>query len=409
MPIKQIATRIVTTLQNEGHIAYFAGGWVRDQLLKHPSDDIDIATSASVEEIQSLFSKTIPVGVSFGIIIVVEEQYQFEVATFRKESEYIDGRRPSRIERATAQEDAMRRDFTINGMFFDPVKEELLDFVKGEEDLKKKILRAIGNPQDRFHEDKLRMIRAVRYTTRFQLTIDEGTKQAILEQAHTLFPSVAIERIWQEFQKMASFAHFGTCVEMLYELGLLEEIFPKIKSLPSAEIKKRLEPFFSFPKHLPLIIEILHLFPDDSLEEHLALCDTLKLSSQEKNSVRFFHQAQPLLNQTPTQQENIELWKWAHFYAHPESDILLKLWKAPQAFHQQNQHRLSSHILRLKMKTPLVKAEDLIRHNIAPGPSMGDLLREAEKISITYLLEDKHDVLERLKHTSIWDKAPRSE
>jgi len=201
----QIAIKIVEKLQNSGHIAYFSGGWIRDFLLKVPSDDIDIATSASVEEVRDLFSKTIPVGIAFGIIIVVEEGHTFEVATFRKEKEYTDGRRPTHIEPASPEEDSLRRDFTINGMFFDPIQDKLLDFVEGQKDLEKGVIRAIGDPHQRFLEDRLRMIRAVRYSNRFNFPIDCDTTQAILSHAASLFPSVAIERVWQEFQKMAKF------------------------------------------------------------------------------------------------------------------------------------------------------------------------------------------------------------
>src|SRR5690348_7960761 len=130
MPTTSIATKVVKRLANAGHIAYFAGGWVRDFLMKQPSDDIDIATSASIDQTCSLFPKTIPVGVAFGIVIVVEEGHQFEVATFRKDRGYIDGRRPTGIDPATPKEDAQRRDFTINGMFFDPLEEKIYDFVE---------------------------------------------------------------------------------------------------------------------------------------------------------------------------------------------------------------------------------------------------------------------------------------
>src|ERR1700721_2344911 len=129
MPARPAATEVVKKLVDAGFIAYFAGGWVRDFLMKHPSDDIDIATSASVEEIQALFPKTIPVGVAFGIVIVVEEGHHFEVATFRRESGYLDGRRPTAIEPAPPEEDAKRRDFTINGMFWDPLSKTLYDYV----------------------------------------------------------------------------------------------------------------------------------------------------------------------------------------------------------------------------------------------------------------------------------------
>lgn len=188
MPTRAFATSVVKRLVDAGHIAYFAGGWVRDFLMKHPSDDIDIATSASVEQIQSLFPKTIPVGIAFGIVIVVEQGHQFEVATFRKESGYLDGRRPTNIEPASPEEDSQRRDFTINGMFWDPLQEKLYDYVEGQTDLKKGIIRAIGDPHQRFLEDRLRMIRAARYATRFHFPIEIETRQAILAHPRVFFP-----------------------------------------------------------------------------------------------------------------------------------------------------------------------------------------------------------------------------
>ena len=170
----QIATSIVKKLQDAGYLAYFAGGWVRDFILKKPSDDIDIATSASVDEVQRLFPKTIPVGVAFGIVIVVQDNHQFEVATFRKDRGYVDGRRPVGIDPASPEEDAQRRDFTINGMFYDPIQDKIFDYVDGMKDLKKGIIRAIGDPNARFLEDRLRMMRAVRYSTRFDFPIRVG-------------------------------------------------------------------------------------------------------------------------------------------------------------------------------------------------------------------------------------------
>src|SRR5690349_1426398 len=127
MSSRQIASSIVKRLQEAGYVAYFAGGWVRDFILQTPSDDIDIATSATVEDVQRLFPKTIPVGVAFGIVIVVQDGHQFEIASFRKDRGYVDGRRPTGIDLATPEEDAQRRDFTINGMFYDPIQDKIFD------------------------------------------------------------------------------------------------------------------------------------------------------------------------------------------------------------------------------------------------------------------------------------------
>ena len=294
MPARDAATRVVKKLVNAGFTAYFAGGWVRDFLLKRPSDDIDIATSASVEEIQALFPKTIPVGVAFGIVIVVQDHFQFEVATFRKERGYVDGRRPTSIEKATAEEDAQRRDFTINGMFYDPMTEMLLDFVDGEKDLRKGIIRAIGSPHERFSEDRLRMMRAVRYSTRFDFPIEAETLKAIAAHAHSLLPAVAMERVWQEFKKMSQFAHFDKGLVILHQLGLLSTIFPSLASVSTEEIEKRTLPIDSFPKDTPAIAELLELFPAQSLQQDLELCDYLKLSNQEREIVTFLHRTRSL-------------------------------------------------------------------------------------------------------------------
>jgi poly(A) polymerase len=328
MPTRQIATAVVKTLRDAGHTAYFAGGWVRDFLMQHPSDDIDIATSASVTQIQALFPKTIPVGVAFGIVIVVQDQHQFEVATFRKDRGYIDGRRPSSIEPATPEEDAQRRDFTINGMFYDPLENLLIDYIEGQKDLKKGIIRAIGNPHERFLEDRLRMMRAVRYSSRFNFPIESETLQAILAHSESLLPSVAMERVWQEFKKMSQFSHFDTGLVTLHRLNLLPTIFPDLKGVSVEEIQQRTCAIEHFPKGAPPIAELLELFPGVSLEKLLALCDYLKLSKKEREFVAFLHHAKSLLNMPEEWLNKLEKIEWAHFYAHPACTICLEIFAA---------------------------------------------------------------------------------
>lgn len=400
MPTRAIATSIVKKLFDAGYTAYFAGGWVRDYLLQMPSDDIDIATDAPVEEVQKLFPKTIPVGVAFGIVIVVEEGHQFEVATFRKDRGYVDGRRPTGIDPATPQEDAQRRDFTINGMFFDPLTEKLYDYVGGQEDIKNKIIRAIGNPHERFLEDRLRMMRAVRYSTRFNFPIDKQTYQAILDHAESLLPSVAMERVWQEFKKMSQFAHFDRSLVMLYELKLLPTIFPALKN--SNDVKERTKHIEFIPKTAPTIAELLELFPGSSLEDLLELCDYLKLSKEERVFVTFYHHAFGILNMPEDWQKNLELVEWAHFYANPHAQVCLDIFalrlhiEDRQNFlneHQERQIKLNEAISRIREQNPVVRAEHLMKKGIQPGKKMGDLLREAERIAINQHLSDPEKVL----------------
>lgn len=413
MPTRMLATSIVKRLQKAGRIAYFAGGWVRDFLMNLPSDDIDIATSASVEEVQALFPKTVPVGVAFGIVIVVEGGHQFEVATFRKDRGYIDGRRPSGIDPANPEEDAIRRDFTINGMFYDPTTEELFDFVGGQKDIKKGIIRAIGNPHERFTEDRLRMMRAVRYSTRFNFPIESETLQAILAHASQLLPSVAMERIWQEFKKMSQFAHFDTGLITLHRLKLLQTIFPSLEDVSTEEIQKRLSSIGHFPKGAPPLLELLELFPSAPLEEVLLLCERLKVSKQEREFAIFLHHANHLLGMPQSWQEALELIEWAKFYAHPSSELCLLIFAAhltlesQESFvslHARRRQRLEQSILRMRSQSPIVKAEHLMKEGISPGKQMGLLLTEAERISVNEGLEEREEILSRLKKGALWPK-----
>ncbi|MCL6755927.1 MAG: CCA tRNA nucleotidyltransferase [Candidatus Rhabdochlamydia oedothoracis] len=409
-----LAKQIVQTLVKAGFTTYFAGGWVRDYLMNHPSDDIDIATQAPVDVIQRLFPKTIPVGLTFGIVIVVVEGHQFEVATFRKEKDYVDGRRPTHIESATPEQDALRRDFTINGLFWDPLTKTLYDYVEGQKDLRSGIIRAIGDPHARFLEDRLRMIRAVRYSTRFNFSIEVETYQAILTHAKSLFPSVAIERVWQEFHKMAQFGKLDTSFLELYRLGLLTTIFPEFQGLNIQELEKKVEPFKRFSKKTPVIAYVLELFPDRSLEELLSICEYLKLSRIEKNFTLFFHHAKKLLSMPKDWLDKLELVEWAHFYADPQSYVCLQIFGngLPSKdrnefldFHQKKQHLLKKAIERIQKKQPLVTSSSLKAAGIAPGKQMGLLLQEAEKISINQEIEDPQEIISQLKKMPIWNHS----
>lgn len=413
MPARPAATRVVKKLVDAGFTAYFAGGWVRDFLMQRPSDDIDIATNATVEQVQALFPKTIPVGVAFGIIIVVQDHFQFEVATFRKERGYVDGRRPTSIEHTTAEEDAQRRDFTINGMFYDPLTQKLLDFVDGEKDIRKGIIRAIGSPHERFLEDRLRMMRAVRYATRFDFPIEEETLKAIIAHAPTLLPAVAMERVWQEFKKMSQFAHFDQGLVLLHQLDLLPTIFPILKGVSTEEIEKRTHPIEYFPKDAPAIAELLELFPNQSLEFHQELCDHLKLSNLDREIVNFLHRTRSLFSMPASWQKKLEKIEWAEFYASPYAELCLHI-EAARYPEKERARFLEEHlahmqamqpaILRLQSKMPIVRAEQLIAEGIAPGKQMGLLIKEGERISVNEGIEDPATIISRLKKTSLWPK-----
>ncbi len=407
----QAALQIVQTLQNKGFIAYFVGGWVRDFIMKYPSEDIDIATNASSDALQTLFPKTIPVGINFGVIIIVEENHHFEVAIFRCDRDYMDGRRPTSIKPVTPEEDSKRRDFTINGMFYDPIQEKLYDYVQGQEDITKKTIRAIGNPHERFLEDRLRMIRAIRYAGRFHFTIDKDTKEAIYTSAGNLFPAVAIERIWQEFSKMARFSSFARTLEMLHEFNLLQTIFPCLKETPLDDIKHRLKLLPLFPAETPVIAQLLELFPSLTHEEKLLLCKTLKLSNKDYNFVSFYNKLQKTTELSINTKGQVEDCDWAHLYAHSHFPLCLSLISLHQppgteaAFmqkHEIKQQELKQNILRIQNKNPLLKAKDLIKAGINPGSTIGVLLKEGERLSINEAIDCKTTLLKKLQQTSHW-------
>jgi poly(A) polymerase len=392
------ARYIVETLNKAGYVAYYAGGWVRDYLLQHPSDDIDIATNASPEIIQSLFPKTVPIGLAFGIILVIVDGHEYEVATFRQDIDYKDGRRPTRVEFTSAEEDAKRRDFTINGMFYNPLTKEVLDYVGGKEDLALKVIRAIGNPHQRIQEDRLRMIRAVRLSCRFRFQIDPETERAIRHHAAELFPAVAIERIVQELEKGLAFDKLRPMLIQLHDFGLLASIFPTLKNIPLAEIQQRLEPLKHFPPKTPLIAHLLQLFPDTFPPEKLT--ESLKLPKTAQQFAKFLFDAAQKMKE-----KHLDLYEWAYFYASRFASTTLQVLAArldpsPRtsflAEHKSRMTRLSRSIERIERQDPLVKASDLITLGIAPGKEMGLLLKEAERIAINEQTEEKEEILKRI-------------
>lgn len=397
---EELAVAIVQRLTEAGFVAYFAGGWVRDFLLDHASSDIDIATNAPPAAILSLFPKTICVGLHFGVVIVVSEGFNFEVSTFRKDLEYKDGRHPEGVEFSTAEEDAKRRDFTINGMFFDPLKEQVLDYVEGQSDLKKGVIRAIGCPLKRFEEDRLRMLRAVRFAARFNFNIEAVTKAAIIAHAHHLLPAVSMERIWQELTKMSKLSHFHTVVYDLYELKLLTTIFPDLASFSMDDLEKFTAPFSDFPSQCPTILYIQELFPNYSLDERLNLCKYLKTNNFDIKLVDFYHHSLELLHTSTTNAVT-----WTHFYAHPYAELLLEICAAKCSteerthflhFHEKQQQQLFVHIERVASKKPLVTADHLLHLGVAAGKPLGELLKEAEKLAIYNNCQTADEVLQLL-------------
>lgn len=394
MNIENSARFIIQTLKEHGHEAYYVGGCVRDGLLGLALSDIDIATSATSLEIQSLFEKTIPVGIKFGIIVVVKDGFNFEVATFRKDKDYVDGRHPEGVERATLEEDVKRRDFTVNGLYFDPITETIYDFVDGQKDLKQKVLKAIGEPQKRFEEDHLRMIRACRYAACLGLTIEPKTRQAIITMASICHEGVSIERIVQELEKMHSKGFLKQGLEKMHELMLLFSIFPQLKLLSDLDFK--LDQIGKLNLEIPLIFPLCILFGINDHTSAETFCRYLKLSNDAIKMAQAFVDLKDYRNL-----KNIEL---AKLLTLPYFDQALDAVATfePQAetcfsFINQKQGMLEPVVLRLIQKSPIVSSEDLIALNIPKGPLFKKWLDEAMSYFADHPSLDKKAVLDHIK------------
>lgn len=278
------ARRVVDRLRDAGFTAFYAGGCVRDRLLGHQPSDYDVATDADPAAVQTLFRRTVPVGVSFGVVLVVVDGRPVEVARFRADAEYIDGRRPVAVRPASAREDALRRDFTINGMFLDPVSGEVIDYVGGRADLAARLVRAIGDPVERFREDHLRMLRAVRIAARLGFAIDAGTMQAIRDNAPAL-AAIALERIGQEVVRILTEGSARRGFELLDASGLLPVILPEIEAMKGVEQPPDYHPEGDVFEHTLRLLAGLRE-PSESLALGALLHDVAKAECSGRNGDR---------------------------------------------------------------------------------------------------------------------------
>jgi len=255
---RDAALKVVKKLQSAGFLAFFAGGCVRDKLLGRKPKDYDVATDAIPEEVEDLFPRTIPIGKAFGVVAVVDGKEMVEVATFREEVGTLDGRHPETIMFSAAKEDALRRDFTINGMFYDPFAEQLHDYVNGQRDLEKRIITAIGNPVERFKEDHLRMLRAIRFAHNLGFALDPKTEEAIRAMAH-LITNISAERIEMEVTRILTESPKpGDALQQLYDIGLLEHILPEILPLAGQEQPPQFHPEGDVFEHTVLMLNLMN-------------------------------------------------------------------------------------------------------------------------------------------------------
>jgi poly(A) polymerase len=254
--LEHTARLIVERLQKAGFVALYAGGCVRDRLRGVEPHDYDIATDARPEQVQALFRRTIAVGAHFGVIVVVESGAEYQVASFRADGLYIDGRRPESVVYSSPEEDAQRRDFTVNGLFYDPIPGELIDYVGGQRDLEAKVLRAIGDPVARFREDRLRMLRAVRFAATLDFEVEPETWRAVCENARHIH-EVSAERIREELVKIFLAPQRVRGWDLLDQSGLMREVLPEIEALKGCEQPPQFHPEGDVWVHTRLMLSLL--------------------------------------------------------------------------------------------------------------------------------------------------------
>jgi len=273
--MRTTATEIVRRLQHAGFSAYWVGGCVRDSLLGREPGDYDIATAARAEEIEKLFPHTIPVGRQFGVVIVVVDGNPFQVATFRAESDYADGRRPSQVSFGDPRADALRRDFTVNGLFFDPLTKTTHDWVGGEADLRSRVIRTIGVPEERFSEDHLRLLRAVRFAAQLNFEIEPVTFTAIKQLAARI-EIISAERLRDELLKLFTPGCAERGLQLLHASGLLKHVLPELAATVTCEQSPDFHPEGTVFAHLCLMLRQLPADADPLLPWAVLMHDIAK-------------------------------------------------------------------------------------------------------------------------------------
>jgi poly(A) polymerase len=446
---RDFATEVVTRLREAGYQALWAGGCVRDELLGLAPKDYDVATDARPEEVRRLFKRTVAVGMSFGVVEVLGPRtaagmVKVQVATFRSDVSYSDGRRPDAVVFSSDREDALRRDFTINGMFFDPLEGRLIDYVGGQQDLQAQLLRAIGDPAARFAEDKLRLLRAVRFATRFDLTIEPATAAALQLMADQI-TVVSEERIAEELRRLLVYPQRARGMQLLYEVSLVKPLLPELlpmKGLPQGppsaptgdlwdhvlRVLESLGPQPSFPLAFAALLHdvgkprTVGRTPDRYTfyyHEHVGcrlaseICLRLKLTNAERERIEWLvekHQVLCDVRQMRTSKVKVLL-------AHPGIRELLALHRADaEASGRSTDHvEYCESLLRELSEAdlnppPLLTGHDLTRHGLEPGPlfkRLLDAVREAQLDGTVTTPKQALELVERLLKPE--SDLPRSE
>jgi len=350
---------------------------VRDMLLGRRAKDYDVATEAQPRDVIRLFKRTLKIGAKFGVVIVLVGEKQVEVATFRTETGYADGRHPGSVEFSNAAEDASRRDFTINGMFYDPLQKEVIDYVDGQADLKARIVRTIGKPSERFGEDYLRMLRAVRFSTQLDFEIEPTTWRAIRRNAPNI-ARISGERIAMELEGILAGPNRAAGASMLIESGLAETIFP---ALPRGQAQGAIGILRQLRKKVDFALALAGFFARADTDLAIQICGILKLSRNQNKHIKFL-----LTNRGKLLDERMSLAQLKKILAEPYFWDLYELQRAIQRSEGDDGQGIAPLIrLRRRIKAlgdielqpiPLLNGHDLIRLGAVPGPALGQLAEE---------------------------------
>ncbi|HNS19023.1 MAG TPA: CCA tRNA nucleotidyltransferase [Sedimentisphaerales bacterium] len=385
MSNQQAAIEIIHKLQEHGFQALLAGGCVRDMLLGRTAKDYDVATDAQPTEVMRLFPRTLKIGAKFGVVIVLIRKQQVEVATFRSEAGYEDGRHPTEVRFTTAAQDASRRDFTINGMFYDPRTEQVIDYVEGRADLQRRIVRTIGNPEERFGEDYLRMLRAVRFSTRLGFAIEPGTYAAIGRNAAKI-ARISGERIAIELEETLVHPNRAAGAAMLIETGLADAVFPGFagdEARQTVPVLRRLRRNVDFP------LALAAFFVGHPTDFAMSKCEPLKLSNKQTQRIEFL-----LAHRGGLLDSAMSLAQLKKFLAEPAFRDLYELERAIQkvSASQDGLARLAALQRRIRdlgdvevKPKPLLNGHDLMRLGAVSGPALGQL---AEELYVAQLEND---------------------
>ncbi len=430
--MEKTAREIVARLRAARHIAYFAGGCVRDIARHQTPKDFDIATDARPEAVQEIFARTYAVGAHFGVIVVLENGFQFEVATFRSDDVYVDGRRPSAVRFSSPEEDAKRRDFTINGMFYDPGTEQVIDFVGGRADLEAKLVRAIGEPAHRFAEDRLRMLRAVRFATVLEYEIDQQTWEALVANA-AVINQISAERIREELVRIFLSPNRVRGWDLLDSSGLMRAILPELEGMKGCAQPEQFHPEGDVFQHTRLMLGLLPSEVSVPLVFAVLLHDVAKpitAKVDETGRIRFNEHDRIGAEMTGQIMERLRFSR-ADIDATVEmvrqhmvfKDVprmrvakLKRFMARPTFVDELELHRVdceSSHrmlenyqfLLRKRdefanepiIPPPLVRGDDLIALGLKPGPKFAEILEAVETRQLEGTLRDRDDALDWVK------------